>query len=241
MGRPATSSPPDLPLADGDRMLAAEFFRRYKDDPDVLRAELINGVVCSVVRRGEPRMPPISGGRHSMPQGLLLHWMGLYADDTPGVRFGPPASIRLPSPASVPEPDGFLFRTPAAGGALVLDPDEYFRGVPDMVVEVSNTTAALDLGPKLMAYAEAGIPEYLVFRAAIRRVDWFGLRAGSYVAYKPGADGWLRSRAFPGLWLDSVALIADDPAAMKASIVLGVASPEHAAFAAKLRKKLAAQ
>ena len=47
-------------------------------------------------------------------------------------------------------------------------------------------------------------------------------------------DGTLRSRAFPGLWLDPAALLAGDIAAVLATLERGLASPEHAAFVAEL-------
>jgi Uma2 family endonuclease len=63
-------------------------------------------------------------------------------------------SVRL-GPYSLFEPDVFVL-----GGAAHLDPDEYVA-VTDvkLVVEVSVTTQAHDRGPKLIAYAKAGVAE----------------------------------------------------------------------------------
>jgi hypothetical protein len=49
------------------------------------------------------------------------------------------------------------------------------------------------------------------------------------------ADGVFRSEAFPGLWLDAAALLRGDLAAVVACVQRGTASPEHAAFAARLQ------
>ena len=49
------------------------------------------------------------------------------------------------------------------------------------------------------------------------------------------ADCILRSKIFPGLWLDAQALLAGDGVKLMASLQAGLASAEHAAFAAELR------
>ncbi|WP_143392975.1 hypothetical protein [Fimbriiglobus ruber] len=45
----------------------------------------------------------------------------------------------------------------------------------------------------------------------------------------------IRSEAFPGLWLDPAALIREDLATVLSVLNRGLASPEYAAFVAKLR------
>ena len=68
-----------------------------------------------------------------------------------------------------------------------------------------------------------------------RELDWFVLRHGGYQPLAPGADGLLRSEVFPGLWLDRAALLRGDLATVLAVVQLGLASPEHAAFVARLQ------
>jgi len=48
------------------------------------------------------------------------------------------------------------------------------------------------------------------------------------------ADGIFRSVAFPGLWLDPRALYDDDVETLLVVLHQGLATPEHAAFAAQL-------
>ena len=43
-----------------------------------------------------------------------------------------------------------------------------------------------------------------------------------------------RSTVFPGLWLDPAALLAGDRRRLRAVVDLGCATPEHAAFVARL-------
>ena len=53
----------------------------------------------------------------------------------------------------------------------------------------------------------------------------------------PPADGILRSKVFPGLWLDPAALVRGDlNAVLKAILQQGLNSPEHADFVARLER-----
>ncbi|MCB0160037.1 MAG: Uma2 family endonuclease, partial [Caldilineaceae bacterium] len=79
-----------------------------------------------------------------------------------------------------------------------------------------------------------GVPEYLVLLTFERTVHWFVLEDGEYVAQQADAAGVLRSRIFPGLWLDVDALLAQDMAKLLSVLQQGLATPEHAAFVAKL-------
>ena len=65
-------------------------------------------------------------------------------------------------------------------------------------------------------------------------VIWYVLDGSQFVPLAADADGIHRSRAFPGLWLDAVALLAGDRAGVRAVLNRGMSTPEHAAFVAKL-------
>ena len=66
-------------------------------------------------------------------------------------------------------------------------------------------------------------------------IHWFTLKDGDYIRLEPdSADGLLKSTVFPGLWLDSSALVKLDIAKVLAALARGTASPEHAAFVQKL-------
>jgi hypothetical protein len=60
------------------------------------------------------------------------------------------------------------------------------------------------------------------------------LRSGRYEPATPGVAGLYQSEVFPGLWLDAAALLSGDLARVLSVLQAGLASPEHAAFAAKL-------
>jgi hypothetical protein len=72
-----------------------------------------------------------------------------------------------------------------------------------------------------------------VLRTEDRQVDWFVLRRGACEPLVPNG-GILRSEIFPGLWLSVESLLADDDPAMRAVLLAGVETPEHAAFCAAL-------
>jgi hypothetical protein len=51
---------------------------------------------------------------------------------------------------------------------------------------------------------------------------------------RPGPDGIYRSKVFPGLWLDAEAIFSEDLDRLIEVLEQGLATPEHAAFTAKL-------
>jgi len=75
--------------------------------------------------------------------------------------------------------------------------------------------------------------EYVVWRVWDKAVDWFVLRGGRYERLAPGNDGIFRSTVFPGLWLDAAAVVAGDVGRILAVLEQGLASREHAEFAAR--------
>src|SRR5205807_9315194 len=107
-------------------------------------------------------------------------------------------------------------------------------GAPELAVEVASSSASYDLHVKLEIYRERGVREYLAWRVGDRAVDWLALRGDRYEPIAPGPDGILRSEVFPGLWLDPAALAAGDGPRLIAVLQQGLASPEHAAFVARL-------
>jgi hypothetical protein len=66
-------------------------------------------------------------------------------------------------------------------------------------------------------------------------VDWFVLRGGRFEPL-PLAEGIYRSEVLPGLWLDPAAVVRGDLARVLQVLQQGLASPEHAAFVARLQQ-----
>jgi len=71
-----------------------------------------------------------------------------------------------------------------------------------------------------------------------REVRWFIRRKDRFTPMKPDADGVLKSKVFPGLWLDTAGVFDHTARLLLATLRKGLASPEHAKFVAKLSKKM---
>ena len=214
------------PLENGDRLTAREFLRRYEAMPHIKKAELIEGVVYMG--------SPVRIKQHARPDGIIQTWLGLFAVGTPGAENATNATSRL-DVDNVPQPDGLLRILPECGGHSHVDEDGYLNGAPELAVEICASSASIDLRDKFAAYRRAGVLEYLVWRTEERRFDWFVLADEIYQANQPDASGVIRSRVFPGLWLDVNALLAMDAPKVMEILQAGLASPEHAAFVARLR------
>jgi len=213
------------PLETGDRLTRAEFERRYEAMPHLKKAELIEGVVY---------VPsPVHIRRHGRPHGHLLGWLTAYEAVTPGVELGGDTTTRLDL-ENEPQPDGLLLIVPECGGQVRITEDDYIEGSPELVAEISASNVSIDLHAKLEVYRRNGVREYLVWRVLDRAVDWFVLQKGSYARQEMDSEGLLRSSVFPGLWLDPAALVAGNIARVLDVVRQGTASPEHAAFVARL-------
>ena len=103
-----------------------------------------------------------------------------------------------------------------------------------MVVEIARSSRSYDLKEKKADYERAGVLEYLVVELDPNRIHWFVRRGKHFKRLSPGPDGIYRSTVFPGLWLDAQSLFAEDRPRLIEVLEQGLATPEHAAFVAKL-------
>jgi Uma2 family endonuclease len=220
----AVASSGQAPLNAGDRLTLPEFERRYAAHPELKKAELLEGVV---------HVPSPTRAAHARFHALAILWLGIYAAATPQTEVEDNATVRLNVEDEV-QPDALLRLLPEAGGGVRPTLDGYLEGPPELVVEIAASSAAYDLHVKRRVYARSGVRDYIVLQVYERRVDWFTLGAGGYESLPVGEDGILRSERFPGLWLDPAALLAGDAATLLRVVQQGIATPEHAAFAARL-------
>jgi hypothetical protein len=130
------------------------------EDPAV---ELVDGFIVRKDRAKAGEDPMTIGDRHRI---AVLRLMQV----APAVeRFGcflqSQQPISLP-PINEPEPDGAVVR----GG--IDDYLEHPPGASDVrcVIEVADSSLSIDLGPKLKAYANARIPQYIVADLVNNRV-----------------------------------------------------------------------
>jgi Putative restriction endonuclease len=211
------------PLVDGERLDRATFHERYAAMPESTRAELIGGVVY---------MASPLGLRHGISDPNASFWLGYYQAYTPGTEVLGNASVFFEDYGEH-QPDAVLRILPENGGRTV-DEGNYYTNGPELVVEVSDSTLRKDLGPKLADYERAGVPEYIVLGVDPPAVRWHLRVEGRLVEVGPDPDGIYRSKVFPGLWLDPIALLSGDNRRLMATVDLGLATADHAAFVARL-------
>jgi len=217
------------PLQTGDRLTAAEFHRRYEAMPDVKKAELIEGTVY---------MPsPVSAEFHGVQDSRLNAWAGYYSAFTKGVDSLSNTTVLLDGD-NEPQPDLLLRIRPDCGGQSRVTRN-FVAGAPELVGEVAATSASSDLHQKLGAYRRNGVREYIVWRTFDGALDWFVLEDAGYKRLAANADGVHESRVFPGLWLDSSAMLRGDLATVLAVLQRGIATVAHQDFVRALEKERA--
>jgi len=201
-----------------------EFHRRYTAMPELKKAELIDGVVYMM-----PRIP-LWHGRAVV---VWSFWIGCFEERTPAVEGASNSTVRLDEDNEA-QPD-LLLRVPESlGGSGRVSADDFLEGPPELVIEVTASSVSYDLHQKLHVYRRSGVQEYLVHRVDDGEVDWFLLERGAYVRQQTDREGVLKSRVFPGLWLDVPALLREDLGALQACVRRGCCMPEHGALVTRL-------
>jgi hypothetical protein len=215
------------PLENGDHLDQKTFHERYEAMPPNVRAELIGGIVFM----SSPLKP-----KHGRSGGRLIQWLFTYQDETPGTE-ALENTTNILGPESELQPDGCLLTLPEHGGQTWEDEKGYLNGAPEWVGEVSVSSESIDLSRKKEDYERAGVREYMVAALRTEEIFWFVRRRSKFKPLKPDDDGIFRSQVFPGLWLDPDAFLKRDGKRLLAILRRGLASPEHAAFTAKLAGK----
>ena len=140
---------------------------------------------------------PVRCERHGEPHSTLGGWLFLYRARTRGVRLADNASVRL-GLGNMPQPDCLLFISPACGGQVRIDEDDYVNGAPDLVAEVAAGSIHCDLNGKFQAYPREGFCEYMIWRrSSTVRLIGSSLREAGYEKLAPDEDGIFRTRSFP--------------------------------------------
>lgn len=229
--------PPSLPLLaselkTGDHLDQPTFHARYLRTPPGFRAELIGGMVI---------LPSPLGLAHSQLHNDVVDWLNEYRRATPGTDVLLTPSVIL-AEDSEPQPDAALIVVPERGGQTSVQRpnpggEEYVSGPPELIVEVASSSVAYDLHSKMNDYQKAGVAEYLVILVKERTVRWFRQEQGRFIDVMAAADGTLRSRVFPGLWLEAAALVARNHRKLSESLQRGISSLEHAAFVQQLESR----
>ncbi len=222
LAQPASDLPP---LEQGDTLTRAEFHRRYSAMPGVKKAELIEGTV---------HMPsPTKYLRHGKPHSQIGTWLGVYEASMAGTEGGSNATVLLDLTNEL-QPDAFLRIAPAHGGQTKDTDDDYVTGAPELVIEIASSSASTDMNQKKRAYLRNGVCEYLVWLTRENRIVWWALKDSDYQPLIPDDLGIMRSEVFPGLWLNTTAILAGDMASVLSTLQQGLNTEDSVAFRAKL-------
>jgi Uma2 family endonuclease len=209
------------PLENGAHLSASEFLRRYEAMPDVKKAELIQGVVYM--------SSPVRARAHAKPDHMMQGWMWSYEVATPCAEAYSNSTVRFGAD-DIPQPDITLCILPKHGGKSYINAKDYIVGSPELVVEIAASSASYDMKEKLETYRRFGVRELVLWLTEENRIIWLHLEDDEYRALSADLDGIIKSRVFPGLWLDVAAMLAFDKAGVLSVLARGLASAEHAAF-----------
>ena len=174
--------------------------------PQLKKAELIEGIVYFA--------PNVRADTHGIPHVNLATLLRIYATKHPGLIVADNSTVRLDT-LNEPQPDLLLMRR---NGRASIDADGYITGAPELVAEIAASSASYDLHQKKRAYLRAGIQEYLVWIADENRLVWWELRDDEYAEVPASEAGLLESPAFPGLVIDTRALLTGDLATALAAL-----------------------
>jgi len=213
------------PLKHGQHLDQPTFHERYEAMPEGTWAELVGGVVY---------MPSPLRTEHGEYDDDVAYWLVHYKRHTKGLRSGKNSTVILDVIGET-QPDGHLRITQEWGGQTRIEKG-YIVGAPELVIEIARSSRSYDLNEKKGDYERTGVREYLVVELDPDRIHWFIRRGDHFEDLPPGAAGIYRSQVFPGLWLDPKALYAQDLDRLIEVLEQGLATPEHAAFAARLAR-----
>jgi hypothetical protein len=191
---------------------------------DQVIAELIDGIVY---------LSSSFPANQAVTTSDVAGWIGSYRANTNGVKAALHATLRMDS-TNEPQPDAMLYIDLDRSTRMRLSEDGYLEGIPEFIAEVAASSVSKDVGPKLRMYARNGVQEYFVWRVEDEAIDWFTLQNGNYVPIIVDSDGIIRSRVFPGLWLDVAAMLDRNLARVLTILNQGIATAEHAEFVGKL-------
>ena len=183
-------------------------------------------------------MPSPVSVEHGDTENDVGTWLGVYKAATPGTAAGHNTTSFLLD--DVPQPDINLRILPDSGGTSWVE-GKFLHGIPELLTEVSRSSASYDLHVKLDLYEAAKVPEYLAILLFEREIRWHILVDGRFQQMPPDGDGVWRSRVFPGLWLDGGSLLSGELRQVLATLQEGLASPEHQRFVAELAARRAAR
>ena len=219
-------------LLNGDCMDQEEFHKRYEQQPEDFKAELLDGIVFVCEPLSEQH-----GGIHPRISSIFDAYMAA----TPGVRAYIDATVILSKKDEV-QPDLSLRIMPAFGGQTTdtwyrrgkkAKRGPYIKGAPELVAEIAYSSRSMDLHIKRHRYELAGVLEYIVVSLEQGKLIWFDLKGKSEIL--ANSNGVFQSGIFPGFWIHEQGLLNMDYSLVMNTIQQGINSPEHQEFLLKLK------
>jgi Uma2 family endonuclease len=214
-------------LHNGDCLSQKEFHRIYSQMPTEFRAELIGGTVFVKEPAG------LQHGQTDLRLGTILD---VYQARTTGICASHNVTVIL-GPKDEVQPDAVLRIMPEYGGQSKNTQNSektFILGAPEMVAEVAHSTRSIDLHLKRRRYFNAGVLEYLVVCLEPAKVFLFDMRTNQEIG--SDANGALRSKVFPGLWIHEQGLLQLNFDMVMDALNEGIKSAEHAEFVNALTK-----
>lgn len=205
----------------GDALTWEEFERRWNATPEIKFAELIGGKVF---------IHGLVTIAHGELKASLCYWLGMYEVKTKHCHTAMNSTVRMLGDA--PLPDLLMFAPERLASKCHIQND-FLHGAPDLIVEVCESRAAYEFHEKKDLYLRAGVNEYLLVSLYEQEVHWHRLEGLAYTLLE-SESGIIRSREFPGLWLNTAALLNGDSAAMIKTLESGLATNEHSRFVEEL-------
>jgi Uma2 family endonuclease len=147
------------------RMTAAEFLQ-LPESSEII--ELINGEVI---------MPPAPSDYHQANVGDIYFYLRQHVQK--GTFRLAPTDVYL-SEIDVVQPD--IFWVSAENTVCVLVDGKFWRGAPDLIIEIlSPSTARRDREAKFSLYEQHGVREYWMVEPEAAFVEVYSLQAGKYI------------------------------------------------------------
>ena len=91
-------------------------------------------------------------------------------------------------------------------------------------------TASYDMQEKLDTYRRFGVLEYVIWLTEKSEIQWLRLDDDEYRALQADSEGVVKSRAFPGLWMDVKGMLNFNRTNVRQALERGLKSSEHAEF-----------
>lgn len=216
---------PTIPLLEnGDRLSREEFHRRYEAMPENVKAELIKGVVYF---RTKTKVS------HGEANATIVGLIGLYSINSLGTNFVIHPTLIFDGKNEC-QPDAVLRIDENCGGKSWINDDDYLEGSPELIVEISSSTASYDLHDKFEIYEKKGVQEYIVWRVLDHQIDWFSLKNGKYERLSTNKQGIIESKSFADLRLNLKAMLKDDLKRVLVDLHKGLQSKKYKEFFAAL-------